>query len=193
MSSLSSFSSYRCILLTLGLVIGLVVMPTSEAAELGTAFTVQGELSDGGVLVDGVDCDFEFTLWDAAAGGTQVAGPLTPTITLTDGRFTEVLDFVETDIFTGEARWVRIRVCCPTGCGPPYTLLEPRQELTPTPHALALPGFYTQENATCPNLIGGHTENVVQDGFRCDHQRRRHGRLGPGSRRQLWHRWRREI
>jgi hypothetical protein len=42
--------------------------------------------------------------------------------------------------------------------------LEPRVELKPVPHALALPGLYTQQNTNADdliNLIGGYTGNSV--------------------------------
>jgi hypothetical protein len=37
-------------------------------------------------------------------------------------------------------------------------------ELTPVPYALALPGLYTQQNATSPNLIDGYSGNTVLGG-----------------------------
>ena len=45
-----------------------------------------------------------------------------------------------------------------------YTILEPRQQLTPTPHALALPGLRTQQNEISPNVIGGFSGNSVAPG-----------------------------
>ena len=38
-----------------------------------------------------------------------------------------------------------------------------RQELTPTPYALALPGLWTRQNGedVSPSLVGGHDGNVV--------------------------------
>ena len=119
---------------------------------MGTAFTYQGQLKDGDGPVDNT-CDFEFSLWDDATGPTQ-QGSTIPVSTLVEGGlFTVQLDFGEE--FNGQARWLEMEVCCPSvGCT--LELLEPRMELTPAPHALALPGLYTQQNAVteAPNVIG---------------------------------------
>ena len=140
----------------------VVASAAAPAADLGTASTYQGELFDSGMPVTD-DCDFLFTLWDDATAGTMVAGPLPATVSVTDGRFTAELDFGP-DVFNGEARWLEIEVCCPSACAPGYTPLTPRQRLTPAPHALALPGLWTQQSPTSPNLLGGHTANSVTTG-----------------------------
>jgi hypothetical protein len=54
-------------------------------------------------------------------------------------------------------------VRCPAGSGS-YTGLGPRQALTATPYALALPGLWTEPNADSPNLIGGYSGNSVTGG-----------------------------
>ena len=85
------------------------------AADMGTACTYQGELFDNGTAVDGQDCDFQFSLWDDAAAGNMVAGPIAQAITVTGGRFTTTLDFGDGAI-TGQARWLKIEVCCASPC-----------------------------------------------------------------------------
>lgn len=131
-------------------------------APLGTAFTYQGQLKQGGNPVN-ANCDFQFGLWDAASGGTQIGSTQTATnVSVTNGLFTVPVDF-GTGAFNGEARWLAISVRCPAGSGS-YTALSPRQALTPAPYALALPGLYTQQNVTSPNLIGGHSGNSVTSG-----------------------------
>ncbi len=132
---------------------------------LGTGFTYQGELELNGVLVAD-DCDFEFSLWDAASGGNQVGPTLPfdgqggnpPPISVDGGRLTVELDF-GADVISGEGRWLEIKVCCPSPCAGAQSTLVPRQELTPVPHALVLPGLRTEQNLTSPNLIGGHRGN----------------------------------
>ena len=53
----------------IGLVLALAASD-AYAADMGTAFTYQGFLEDGGgPLTD--SCDFEFSLWDADAAGTE--------------------------------------------------------------------------------------------------------------------------
>lgn len=127
---------------------------------VGTAFTYQGRLVDGGALANG-DYDFQFTLYDALTDGNQVGSAVVQTITVTEGYFTTQLDFGA--VFNGDARYLAIEVRS-AGSVDPYTLLVPRQALTPSPYALALPGLWTQQNATSPNLVGGYKENVVTTG-----------------------------
>jgi hypothetical protein len=76
-----------------------------------------------------------------------------------NGLFTVVIDFGG-GAFNGAARWLEIGVRCPAGSGS-YTTLSPRQALRAAPYALALPGLWTQPNATSPNLIGGFSGNSV--------------------------------
>ncbi len=127
---------------------------------IGTAFTYQGQLKSNGNPVNGT-CDFQLYLYDSAAGLGQI-GPMVDRsgIPVANGYFTIAsLDFGST-AFNGEARWLRIDVRCPAGNGS-YTTLTPRQPLTAAPYALALPGLYTQQNATSPNVIGGYSGNII--------------------------------
>ena len=161
-------------MLVLGLLLGLAIGPgsaqeASPQAAPGTAFTYQGRLTDSSGPVGG-SCDFQFSLWNAAGsgepptGGSQIGSTQTKAnVTVEGGLFTiPDLDFGDA-AFTGDARWLQIAVRCPAGSGD-YTTLAPRQALTPAPYALALPGLWTQQNATSPNLIGGYPENHVADG-----------------------------
>lgn len=109
-----------------------------DATLVSTAFTYQGQLKNNGAPVNG-SCDFEFTLWDAVSGGSQVAGPLAkPNIVVSNGLFTVAsMTFSEMEL-RGDARWMRVGVKCPAGSGGAYTYLEPRQALTATPYALSL-------------------------------------------------------
>ncbi|MEE9293657.1 MAG: hypothetical protein V3W34_01660 [Phycisphaerae bacterium] len=157
------------------IILAIVPLHTAWADGMGTAFTYQGELKDGGTPVNDT-CDFQFSVWDAPDAGTQIGPTLifddaiaegnSPAITLVDGRFTVRLDF-GANSFVGQARWLNIAVCCPTGCGAvPGGLLPlaPRQELTPAPYALALPGLFTLQHPSSPNLIGGYSGNMVEPG-----------------------------
>jgi hypothetical protein len=130
-------------------------------AAMGTAFTYQGQLKKGGALVNR-NCDFLFTLWDAETGGNQIGPNQEKTnVPVTNGLFTVQLDF-GTNAFQGDARWLQIAVKCTGDTSP--TTLSPRQPLTPAPYALALPGLWTQQNATSPNIIGGYSGNSVTAG-----------------------------
>jgi hypothetical protein len=129
-------------------------------AALGTAFTYQGQLKKAGNPVNGT-CDFQFSLYDAASGGSPIGVQTTTGITVTNGLFTVQLDF-GAGAFQGDARWLEIAVKCTGDAG--YVTLSQRQPLTPAPYALALPGLWTQQNATSPNLIGGYSGNSVTAG-----------------------------
>jgi hypothetical protein len=119
---------------------GTGASPTAGVlAPIGTAFTYQGQLQSGGAPVN-ADCDFQFSLWDAAgsgtppSGGNQVGSQAAPNIPVTNGLFAARLDF-GSDAFRGEARWLQTAVRCPAGSGT-YTTLAPRQALTPVPYAM---------------------------------------------------------
>jgi hypothetical protein len=129
------------------------------AVPMGTTFTYQGRLVDGVGFATGT-YDFELKLFDEGTGGTQLGSTLLQTIDVVDGYFTAALDFG--GVFNGDARYLEIAVR-PTGVGS-YTLLNPRQALTPVPYALALPGLWTQQNSDHPNLIGGYSGNSVTSG-----------------------------
>lgn len=140
----------------------LVVAQEIEGTTMGTAFTYQGQLNVAGTPVTD-SCDFQFALYDALESGSSVGTTQNLTaVPVTDGLFTVQLDF-GSSIFTGDAHWLEIWVRCPTESGD-YTQLTPRQALTPAPYALALPGLWTQMNATSPNLIGGYSGNIVTSG-----------------------------
>jgi hypothetical protein len=128
----------------------------------GSAFTYQGRLTSGGAPVNG-QCDFQFSLFDAASAGTQIGATQPATnVSVMNGLFTVAIDFGG-GAFNGAARWLEIGVRCPAGSGS-YTTLSPRQTLTAAPYAQALPGLWTQQNAVSPNLIGGFSGNSVTGG-----------------------------
>jgi hypothetical protein len=130
---------------------------------VGTAFTYQGQLKQGGLPVTDT-ADFQFSLWDALAGGNQI-GAMIPVNgkSVVNGLFTVTLDFGP-GAFASNARWLEIAVRISGPGGGDFNTLTPRQESMPAPYALALPGLWTQQNATSPNLIGGWEGNWVTSG-----------------------------
>lgn len=108
----------------------------APAVDIGSSFTYQGFLQQGGVAVTG-SCDFEFRLFGAATGGTQI-GPVQSISgeAIDQGRFTVELNFGAA-ANDGQARWLQIAARCPSGPGA-FTTLLPRQTLTATPYALTL-------------------------------------------------------
>lgn len=134
---------------TLAIVLVLLAAPSLALVQpyaVGTAFTYQGQLKQGGLPVNGT-ADFEFSLWDEAgsgqppSGGNQI-GSMVPAsnVNVINGLFTVQLDF-GASAFNGEdARWLGIAVRSPAGSGP-FTPLTPRQRLTPAPFALQTRGI----------------------------------------------------
>lgn len=125
--------------LLLALAVGLVQAqgprpqaPSGPTAALGTAFTYQGHLLDGGNPADG-DYDFVFRLYDAPGGNILVGTVTVDDQPVVEGLFTVELDFG--DVFDGTALWLEIDVRPGSSMGP-YTTLSPRQSLTASPYAL---------------------------------------------------------
>ena len=105
-----------------------------RAAPMGTGFTYQGQLKQGGAPVN-VPVDLQFSLWEAAVGG----GPVGPTetklsVAVSNGLFTVDLNFGE-GVLTGAQRWLQIAVRSPAGVDP-YTTLSTRQPLTAAPYSV---------------------------------------------------------
>jgi N-acetylneuraminic acid mutarotase len=129
---------------------GLIILiafvnSTGSAALLGTAFTYQGRLADGGSAANG-RYDLKFTLYDAASGPAQVGSAVTNAATVvSDGLFTVMRDFGVA--FTGNARWLEIGVRS-NGVAVDFTPLNPRQFLTPAPYALYAPSAGAAATAT---------------------------------------------
>ena len=105
----------------------------SQADPLGTAFTYQGRLNDGGQPANGV-YNLQFVVYASQVSGPPLGPALTNSVSVTNGLFTTTLDFGP-GVFIGDARWLEISAR--TNGGSTFTLLAPRQPLTPAPYALA--------------------------------------------------------
>jgi hypothetical protein len=105
-----------------------LTLPVAIAQEpLGTGFTYQGRLMEGGAPAEG-QYDFVFRLYDALAGGNQIGSDVViDDWPVAGGLFTVELDF-GVSAFLGEARWLDISV---NG-----TPLSPRQPVKAAPYAL---------------------------------------------------------
>jgi len=115
-----------------GTVLCCLLALTPLARAQGTAFMYQGQLNAGGTPANGL-YDFEFSLFNAAQGGTQIGGTLTNTaVGVTNGLFNLTLDFG--DVFTGNDAWLAMSVC--SNGVDSFTPLTPLQELFPTPYAI---------------------------------------------------------
>jgi hypothetical protein len=126
---------------------------------LGTTFTYQGRLSDGGSPANG-SYDIRFILYDSESGGAQVGNTvIKTTVSVAGGLFNADLDFgtiaaavtpspspsvsptvtaVPTvgvvNAFDGNARWMEIAVRA-GGTSGTFTVLSPRQSVSAVPYA----------------------------------------------------------
>lgn len=111
------------------LLVGAAVL----AQPVGTGFTYQGQLINGGTPQSG-PCDFRFKLFTAATGGTQIGSTQTLSgVGVANGLFTVSIDF-GVNSFVGQARWLETAVTCPSGGS--FTTLTPRQAMAPAPNAI---------------------------------------------------------
>lgn len=98
-----------------------------------TQFSYQGRLTDNSLPANGT-YDFQFKLFDAVSGGTQVGTTVSPTnINVSSGIFTVTLDF-GAGAFPGPNRFLEINVRLAGGGA--FTTLAPRQPVTSTPYAI---------------------------------------------------------
>jgi N-acetylneuraminic acid mutarotase len=123
----------RAILIIVAALWALVIVGSAQAETLGTAFTYQGRLTDGGRPANGTH-EFEFYLYDAPTAGNWLGVKTVEEVPVIDGIFTVQLDF-GLAAFNGERRWLEIWVRNDSD-GMPGETLAPRQEITPAPYAL---------------------------------------------------------
>jgi len=116
------------------LILLLLGHATSQAASpIASAFTYQGQLTDGTGPANGI-YDFRFVLFDAVSSGNQIGPAITNAgVAVSNGIFTAQLDFGP-DAFAVNARWLELGVRKGAGT---FTSLTPRQPIAPTPYALA--------------------------------------------------------
>ncbi|MDY7110132.1 MAG: tail fiber domain-containing protein [Planctomycetota bacterium] len=101
-----------------------------------TAFTYQGQLTDGGEPAHGL-YEFAFSLWDAAVDGSQIGfTEVHDNVPVSEGLFTVELDFGAEALDNSE-RWLQIEV--------DGTPLSPRQPITRAPYAIQTRGMYADD------------------------------------------------
>lgn len=136
---------------------------------LGNGFTYQGRLTDAGSPANGT-YDLRFILYDADSAGASVGSTQTKdNVTVTNGLFSVELDF-GASAWNGDARWVEIAVRPGADSGN-YTVLSPRQPISPTPYALyakasggfVLPFESTGTSAGAPSTPEGLV-TIIQTG-----------------------------
>jgi hypothetical protein len=148
----------KVIFTRLALTVIAFAAPFAIAAPLGTAFTYQGRLATGSAAATGL-FDFEFSLWNALSGPTQVGSTLSlPARSVSNGLFAVTLDFGSAP-FAGEATWLQIAVR--TNAAGAYATLTPRQPLSPTPGAIFASKAGTATTATSATVASGVAANAV--------------------------------
>jgi len=126
----------------------LPVSITLSASPIGPAFTYQGRLQDTSGPVNG-PYDLEFRLFDDSSAGNQIGVVTKSQTVVSNGLFVVTLDF-GAGAFTGQARWLQIGVRA--HASDPFTVVGPRQEMTPTPYALFAPTAATA-NSVAPLAV----------------------------------------
>src|ERR1043166_8160237 len=181
LNSTTSMHIMKKILLIL--ILAALAVAKTFAAPLGSTFTYQGRLNQGGSPANNL-YDLTFTLHDdptnAATIGNSVVLSAVP---VTNGYFTVQINTnaeFGTTAFDGSARWLQINVR--TNGGAAFIPLTPRQPLTPSPLALfssaagaaqsagqlqvnGTPAVRLQSTTDTPDVIGGFTGNTVAPGL----------------------------
>lgn len=136
---------YYCVILAL---LGLTAINAQT-----TEFSYQGSLKISGAPASGI-YDFEFRLFDAASGGTQVGSTVQSlNIAVANGIYAVTLDFGASEL-TGADRYLDIAVR--TAGGGAFSQLAPRQKLLATPYSVK-----SLSSDTATNFAGTLTGDVT--------------------------------
>lgn len=116
-----------------------------------TEFTYQGRLLQNS-LAPTANYDFEFKLFDAVSGGTELGSIPRPNVNVNGGVFTVSLDFGLQ--FDGSSRFLEISVK-PAGSPDPLTVLTPRQPVSSAPYAIRSLNSSVADTALDSDQLGG--------------------------------------
>ena len=132
--------------------VGVVVCSMPVLHAQSTEFSFQGSMKDGAAAANG-NYDFEFRLYNAVSGGSQVGLTLTQSlVAVTNGTFSVQLDFGAN--YPGANRFLEIRVR-QTGGGT-FTPLTPRQPVLDAPYSVK---SLNTDNAVNATQLGGVAAN----------------------------------
>jgi hypothetical protein len=159
--------SLLCVIFMLSLAVGIsfaVGSPTlalnaadatGPQVSVGSGFTYQGRLTDGGGNPISDVCGFDFSLWDAESGGSMIGHQIVTSVAVTDGYLTVLLNSggeIGEQPFDGQARWLKIAVKCSGDAA--WNNLPGRQLLSAAPYALSLrPGALISGTVTGKNAL----------------------------------------
>ena len=140
------------------MVLLLAVLFVNSSNAQTSEFTYQGSLRDGANAANG-SYDFEFALFGALSGGTQLGSTIAVnSVAVVNGVFSVKLDFGRE--FPGADRYLEIRVR-PSGQSG-ITILAPRQTVSSSPYALqsfSAEAATTATTAANSNQLGGVEAN----------------------------------
>ncbi len=122
--------------LVFGLATAISQAATDVSVPIGTAFSYQGRLIEANGPANGL-YDFQFRLFDDpnVAFGYQLGSEIIVNeLDVNDGYFTVELNFGD-NVFNGGELWLEISVRRSISGGT-FTVIGPRQQVTPTPYAL---------------------------------------------------------
>ncbi|MFZ4574737.1 MAG: tail fiber domain-containing protein [Phycisphaerales bacterium] len=118
----------------------LVIQGAPAPLPIRESFTYQGKLNSQGLPVNG-ETQMTFSLWthpSSQQAATRLSLPINfASVELTDGLFSVDLDFTIPNApsnYNGTERYLQIEVADMNGGNP--VVLQPRQRLAPTPHAI---------------------------------------------------------
>ena len=123
-------------ILVFGLTTAISQAATDVSVPIGTAFSYQGRLMEANGPADGL-YDFQFKLFDDpnVAFGNQLGSTIEGNeLDVNDGCFTVELNFGD-NVFNGGELWLEISVRRSISGGS-FTVIGPRQQITPAPYAL---------------------------------------------------------
>lgn len=129
----------------------MLLSTTASAQSIGTAISYQGTLKFNGAYMNDT-VDLRFRLYNSSAFGTAVSSYVdVPNVDVINGLFDVQLDFGASP-WTGQARWLEVSVRPWDSVGS-YTVLAPRQAITPAPFALyaANAGLWQSTGAAIAN------------------------------------------
>lgn len=136
------------------------VLPAlAPAADVGSAFTYQGQLVEDGSPAGG-DYDFEVALYATETGPGLIATTVTViNVTVENGLFALDLDF-GASAFNGQKRYLDIGVRPNGDEDEDFTRLEPRQELKASPYAIRAANATTAQNVEWRNIDNKPDERI---------------------------------
>jgi len=144
-------SLWKLVTLWAALGVCLVIQTSAQTTE----FTYQGSLKNSATTANG-NFDFEFLLFDALTGGSQVGPTITAnTVAVANGTFSVKLDFGSN--YPGASRYLEIHVR-QTGGGA-FTPLTPRQSVSSSPYTVKSLNADTAATATNASKLGGVSAN----------------------------------